>query len=171
VPARITVYCRAADVRPDPAAMLRELRDADLMTLAEVLDLPEGEEAAVEAMWPHLRIDRAGDTVEVHWRPGGRPIQLDAVHGDEAAAYRTALLEEELPPADGPGARRVVAHLREVRSIVFLEMGLADSNHLAATIGEVLAFHLAETGDGLVWFYHRDWAAPDARATTLWTTA
>lgn len=171
MPARITVYCRNADVRLDPGEMLRELHDADLMTLAEVLDLPEGEEAAVEAMLPHLRVDRAGDTVEVHWRPAGRPIQLDVVHGDEAAAYRRALLAEELPPADGDGARRVLAHLRQVRSIVFLEMGLADSHHLAATIGEVLAFHLAEAGDGLVWFYHRDWAAPDARGTTIWTTA
>ena len=42
--------------------------------------------------------------------------------------------------------------------------------HLAATISEVLAFYLAERGDGIVWFYHRDFASPDDRATTLWQT-
>src|SRR5262245_53593138 len=54
MPARINVYCRCADMRPDPQALLDEIKAADLMTLAEDLNLPEGEEAAVEAIWPHL---------------------------------------------------------------------------------------------------------------------
>jgi len=51
-----------------------------------------------------------------------------------------------------------------------MQMAVADSNHLGATIGEVLAFFLAETGDGLVWFYRRDWASPDDRGAIIWTT-
>jgi hypothetical protein len=170
MPARINVYCRSGDVRLDPAAMLRELEAADLMTLAEALDLPEGEEAAVAAIRPHLRVQRAGETVEVHWKPEGRPIQIDVVHGDEAAGYCSALLEDELPPGDGDGARRVRTHLSRTRSIAFIQMAVADSTHLGATIGEVLAYFIAEVGDGLVWFYYSDWASPSERHASIWTT-
>jgi hypothetical protein len=106
----------------------------------------------------------------VHWKPNGRPIQIDVVHGEEAAAYIDELIKEQLPPSDEPGARRVRAHLRETQSIVFMEMGIADSNHLGSTIGGVVAFFLAETKDGLVWLYERDWASPDDRGTNIWTT-
>lgn len=41
---------------------------------------------------------------------------------------------------------------------------------LAATIAEVLAFYVAREGDGLVWFYHREFAAPESPGTTLWMT-
>jgi hypothetical protein len=34
-----------------------------------------------------------------------------------------------------------------------------------------LAFFVAEQGDGLVWFYHRDWASPADRGTNIFTTA
>jgi len=170
MPARIYVYCRRADVCLDPEAMLEAIKIADLMTLAEDLNLPEGEEAAVRAIWPHLRVVRAGGMVEVYWKPDGRPIQVEVVHGDQAATYIDALLVEELPPSDEPGAHRVRAHLRETQAIVFMQMGVADSHHLGATIGEVLAFFFAETAGGLVWFYHRDWASPDDRATNIWTT-
>jgi len=170
MPARINVYCRCADMRPDPQALLDEIKAADLMTLAEDLNLPEGEEAAVEAIWPHLRVVRVGSGVEVHWKANGRPIQIEVVHGDKVAAYIDELIQVELPPSDEPGAHRVRMHLSETRSIVYMEMGISDSNHLGATIGEVVAFFLAEVGEGLVWFYHRDWASPDDRATTIWTT-
>jgi len=169
VPARINIYCRHADVVLDPQAMLHEIKLADLMTLAEDLDLPEGEEAAVEAIWPHLRVELAGGTVEVYWKPEGRPIQIDVVGGDEVRGYIAEMVEEQLPPAEHPGALRVLAHLAETRSIVFIQMGVADSHHLGATIGEVLAFAIAEAGDGLVLFYERDWASPDDRGENIWT--
>jgi hypothetical protein len=169
MPARINVYCRCADFRIAPQAMLDEIKAADLITLAEDLNLPEGEEAAVEAIWPHLRVVPVGSGVEVHWKPNGRPIQIDVVHGEEVAAHIDELIEEELPSSDEQGAHRVQVHLRETQSIIYMEMGISDSNHLGATIGEVVAFFLAEIGDGLIWFYHRDWASPDDRATTIWT--
>lgn len=49
-------------------------------------------------------------------------------------------------------------------------MGLDGSQHLAATLAEVIAFYLAERGDGIIWFYHREFAAPDDRGTALWQT-
>ena len=55
-------------------------------------------------------------------------------------------------------------------AIVSFEMGISGSNHLAATITEVLAFHFAERADGLVWFYYRDFVSPDDRGATLLTT-
>jgi len=106
------VYCRRADVRLDPEAMLDQIKTADLMTLAENLNLPEGEVAAVRAIRPHLRVVGAGGGVEVHWKADGRPIHMDVAHGDRVAAYIDALLKGELPPSDVPGAHRVRAHLR-----------------------------------------------------------
>lgn len=163
----IDVYCHAADVRLDVDAMLHELERADLMTLAEHLDLPEGEEAAVEEMWRYLRLVRVEDTVNVCWRHGGRPMQLRVVRGADAAAHVTAL-KDQLPPSDDAGARRVLAHLSRTTSIVNIDMALDDANHLGATVGEVLAFFIAELGDGLIYFYGRDWASPTDRASSLW---
>src|SRR5262245_26599448 len=120
MPARINVYCRCADFRLDLQAMLNEIKVADLMTLAEDLNLPEGEEAAVEAIWPHLRVVRIGSMVEVHWKPDGRPIQIEVAHGDKVAAFIDELIQEELPPSDEPGAHRVRVHLRQTRSIVYM---------------------------------------------------
>ena len=70
----------------------------------------------------------------------------------------------------GAGAERVREHLKATREIVEFQMGIPGSLELAATIAEVLAFHVAEEGDGIVWFYHREFAAPDRRAATLWKT-
>jgi hypothetical protein len=78
---------------------------------------------------------------------------------------------ENLPPSKAPGAARVRAHLAATREIVELQMGHDGSLHLAATISETLAYHLAARGEGIVWFYHRDFASPDDRGATLWRTA
>jgi hypothetical protein len=164
VPAWIDVYCREPGVELDPDELFHAVDEADLMTLAEVLELPEGEEAAVEAARPYLRAESAGEAVNVYWKPG-RPLRLEAVHGDDARDDVAELLAD-LPPSC---VRRVREHLAETRTIVYIQIGLADSNHLAATIGEVLAFHLAEIGDGLVRFYDREWAAPDNRGVAIWT--
>ena len=46
-------------------------------------------------------------------------------------------------------------------------MGIDGSLHLAATISEVVAFYLAERGDGIVWFYHREFASPESRGNAV----
>jgi hypothetical protein len=170
VAAWIDVYCRREDVHLDPEELLGAVGEADLMTLAEVLDLPEGEEAAVEAAEPYLNAEWAGEAVNFYWK-AGRPLRLEVIHGSGAEENARELLED-LPPtdpsADGAGLRRVRAHLGETRSVVYIQMGIDDSQHLAATIGEVLAFHIAERGDGLVRFYDREWAAPDNRGVAVW---
>lgn len=53
--------------------------------------------------------------------------------------------------------------------VIEFEPGIPGSMHLAATICEVLAFFVAERGDGVVLFYGRDFAAPDNRGKTLLT--
>jgi hypothetical protein len=63
-----------------------------------------------------------------------------------------------------------VKHLRRCEEIVDLELGVDDSLHLGATLAEALAFYIAAQGDGLVWFYHHDWASPADRGATLWVT-
>jgi len=151
--------------------LVQELRSADLMTLAECLDLPEGEEAAVEQMWTRFRVEPAGgpiDGLEIHWHERQRPIQVRCGPPLDGELEETL---EELPPSDLPGAARVREHLAGTREVVELEMGVDGSLHLAATISEVLAFYLAQRGDGIVWFYHRDFASPEDRAATLWQTA
>ena len=57
MPARVIVYCRKPLPQITAEMLRREIDGADLLTLAECLNLPEGEEAADEAMIPHLRID------------------------------------------------------------------------------------------------------------------
>lgn len=168
MPARVTVYCRrsVAHVRlPDLRA---EVDAADLMTLAEALDLPEGEEAAVEAMRPHLRwVSDEGElhVVELHWKPAGRPIQIHRV--DDPDAVRADVDEVLEALANDADAAAVCTHLQGVREIVYFEMGIDDSMHLGATLTEVLAFFVAEAGDGIVDFYRREWASPDDRGENL----
>ena len=168
--ARVLVFCKksVADVSAD--MLVYELRDADLMTLAESLDIPEGEEAAVEEMWNHLRFEPAGGTIdglEIHWHAHQRPIQVECGPPLPGEIQETL---EGLPDSDLPGAARVRAHLAGTRQIVAMEMGIDGSHHLAATISEVLGFYLAERGDGIVWFYHREFASPEDRGATLWQT-
>jgi hypothetical protein len=179
MPARVNVYCAKSVAHVTLEMMREELAVADLMTLAEVLELPEGEEAAVRKMEPHLRIeggrDRHGNMspeleyAEVYWKPQpSRPIQIERV---EDVREEIAETLENLPESDSAGARRVREHLARVVEVVYFEMGIDDSMHLAATLSEVLAFMIAEQGDGLVWFYRRDWASPEDRGENLWTTA
>jgi hypothetical protein len=171
MPARINVYCRRPTARLTADALRRELDDADLMTLAEHLELPEGEEAAVRAIRPHLRVEAAPGPelryAEIRWKPAGRPIQIS--RATEVAAELAETLEN-LPAGDTPGARRVRAHLANCQEIIHFEMGIDDSLHLGSVLGEVLAFRFAEEGDGLIWFYYRDWASPEDRGLRLWTT-
>ena len=168
MPARVLVFCKKSIVGLTPAMLLAELRDADLMTLAECLELPGGESAAVREMWKHFRLEQASasdiDGVELHWHSKHRPIQVrrGPPLGDELAE-----LGEGLEKLKSKGAVRVRKHLEAVVEVVEFEMGIPGSLDLAATIAEVLAFFVAERGDGLVLFYNREFAAPDDRGATL----
>ncbi len=166
--ARVLVFAKKSVAGLASAQLVAELRDADLMTLAEVLKLPEGETAAVRAMWKIFRIeeDRQDDLdgVELHWHPEHRPIQI----------RRGPPLEGELDEVREQigkkrGARRVFDALDATTEVIEFEMGIPGSMHLAATIAEVLAFFVAERGDGVVLFYGREFAAPDDRGKTLLT--
>ncbi|WP_269814733.1 MULTISPECIES: hypothetical protein [Nocardia] len=42
---------------------------------------------------------------------------------------------------------------------------------MGAVLGEILAFELAETFDGLVWFFGPEWVSPRERAEVLWIRA
>lgn len=167
----ITVY-GLHPVEFNAEAMRHELDAADLWTEAETLGLADDEtDAAVESALRHLRVEpaREGGPIEVRWKPEGRPIQINGFTGLEAQEQIAETLEEHLPPATGPGLARVRDHLRQARQVVNLEMNSEDAQHLGAVLGGLLAFSLAEAGDGLVWFFDRHWVAPDDRAVTIWT--
>ncbi|MGC4119854.1 MAG: hypothetical protein QM765_35815 [Myxococcales bacterium] len=168
MPARILVFCKKSVDHVTAKMVTEELKLADLCTLAETLDLPEGEEAAVDAMWEQFQIASEGGSLngaELHWHASQRPVQVRV--GPPVAGE----LEEtmELLPKN-KGGKRVRSHLEQTRFVVEFEMGIDGSNHLAATISEVTAFLFAEQGDGLVWFFHREFAAPDDRGATLCVT-
>jgi hypothetical protein len=170
MPARVLVYCKKSVADVTAEMLVYELRGADLMTLAESLDIPEGEEAAVEKMWAHLHIEPDGGALnglEIHWHDHQRPIQIECRPALPGEIEETL---DDLPDSDLPGAVRVRAHLEATEEIVALEMGLDGSHHLAATISEVVAFYLAVRGDGIVWFYHREFASPENRGVSLWQT-
>ena len=171
MPARVLVYCKKPLARLTTDMLVAELRNADLMTLAEALSLPEGEVAAVKHMWGCFRLvtddPSSIDGAEIHWHETHRPIQIRRAPPLDGEIDETL---ENLPAGGGAGAERVREHLKATREIVEFEMGIPGSLELAATIAEVLAFHVAEEGDGIVWFYHREFAAPDRRAATLWKT-
>ncbi len=168
MPERVLVFLRESVGSVSPAMLEAELRDADLMTLAETLELPEGEEAAVEAMWRCFRIetDHASDIdgALLHFHPAHRPVRVR--RGPPLDGEIDELLDEIANRTD-PGAERVRAALRATTEVVAFEMGIPGSHHLGATLAEVLAFFLAERGFGLVLFYHREFAAPDDRGSAL----
>jgi hypothetical protein len=170
VPARILVYCKQPIIGVTAEEVISELRDADLMTLAEVHDLPGGEAAAVRAMWKVFRIDNGTPTINgasIVWHPEHRPIQVAFGAPLEGELAETL---DNLNDDKGPGTARVRAHLAATVSVMSLEMGISGSNHLAATISEVIAFYVAARFDGIVWFFHDEFAAPHDRGGTLWDT-
>lgn len=168
MPERVLVFCKKSVAGLAASELVRELRDADLMTLAEVLELPEGEAAAVKTMWKCFRVEPADakdlDGLELHWHAEQRPIQVR--RGPPYEDEREDLVEgmKELVPKS---RARVREHLAKSVEVVAFELGIHGAHHLAATITETLAFFVAERGDGLVLFYHREFAAPDARGATL----
>ncbi|MFO0600444.1 MAG: hypothetical protein U0228_34365 [Myxococcaceae bacterium] len=170
MPARVLVFLRRSVAGVTVKDLQDELGDADLWTLAEALNLPEGEEAAVKAMKKVLRFESDDpsdiDGLEIHWHAKQRPIQLRRAPPIDGELDETL---ELLAGKGGKNADRVRKVLRETKEVVEFEMGVDGSLHLAATISEVLGFFLAERGDGLVFFYHRDFAAPDDRGTNLVT--
>lgn len=172
MPARVLVFCTQPVPRTTAAELEAALHGADLLTLAECHDLPEGEYAAVDELWRHFRIDTpdASDVLaaDIAWHAEQRPVQLSI--GPPIPGELQETLDEWLTHAETPAVKRVRDHVSRTVTIVSFEMGIPGSNHLAATITEVLAFHFAERADGLVWFYHRDFVSPDDRGATLLTT-
>ncbi len=166
MPERVMVYLKRSVAHVSGARLVEELEQADLMTLAESLELPEGEEAAVDAMWEVFSLTPEGatdiDGIELTFHREHRPVQVRRGPPLEGE------LEELLESLEGQdGADRVRTHLEATTEIVEFEMGIPGSHHLGATISEVLAFFLAEQGDGIVLFYHREFAAPDDRGNAL----
>jgi hypothetical protein len=169
MPAHVIVYCKHP-VGAVTEEMLRDVLEvADLEILAEALDLPEGEEAAVEEMWKHLAIAGSESEFEITWHARQRPIQITIEPPDPEEIRE--LLEELLPKEGGLGLRRVRAHLAETREVVAFELGIDGSHHLAATITEELAFFFCARADGVVWFYGDEFAAHTDRGVSLWKRA
>ncbi|HEY5934090.1 MAG TPA: hypothetical protein VIU61_05640, partial [Kofleriaceae bacterium] len=121
MPARVIVFCKKPVGPFEPEAMRSELSDADLYTLAEVHDLPGGEEAAVDAMWEVLKIETTTTTAEIHWHREQRLIQVS--HDTDVAAEVAETLEN-LPKSRTTNAKRVREHLAKTVSIVAFEMGI-----------------------------------------------
>ncbi len=167
----ISVYC-GSRIELDVKDMREELATADLKTLAEaVFDTDEEAARALESAAGQLRIERHGAEIEVHWKSAGRPLQIRAVSGTAAEGDIAEVLAQRLPAGSGPGPDRVRAQLARSRQVVYLEMGVNEAKGLGAVFGEVLAFRLAAAGDGLVWLFDRQWAAPDDRAVPIWSHA
>ena len=70
ISARVRVFCKNSVAGLTPTLLVDEVRDADLMTLAEVLEMPGGEAATVKAMLKHFRLEHDDandiDGVELH---------------------------------------------------------------------------------------------------------
>lgn len=165
----ISVYCESR-IELDVKELRDELATADLRTLAKaVFDSDEEAARALEAATRNLRIERYGAEIEVRWKSAGRPLQIRAVSGAAAEGDIAEVLAERLPAASGPGPDRVRAQLARSQQVVYLEMAANDAKGLGAVFGEVLAFRLAAAGDGLVWLFDREWAAPDDRAVPIWS--
>ena len=103
MPARVLVFCTQPVPRTTVAELEAALRDADLLTLAEGHDLPEGEDAAVDEMWRHFRIDTSAASevleAELAW------------HGRAAAG---AALDRSTDPRRAHGDARGVALRRRL---------------------------------------------------------
>ncbi|APA96109.1 hypothetical protein [Nocardia seriolae] len=64
---------------------------------------------------------------------------------------------------------QILLDVDEIRR--WIEMSAADSTSMGAVLGEIVALELAAAGDGLVWFFGKDWVSPEDRAATVWTSS
>lgn len=167
MPERVLVFLKKSVAGVTPMELQAELKDADLMTLAEVLELPEGEQRAVDTFWKtgfKLEADDASDIdgVALHFHADYGPVLIrrEPPIPEELVELRRAI-------EGRPGADLVRETLDATVEVVEFLMGINGSHHLGATVSEVLAFFLAERGDGLVLFYGREFASPSNRGASL----
>lgn len=164
MPSRVTIYCKRTVDPVDDATISSAIDDADLYSMAEDLDLPEGEEAAVDAMLEHLVVRLP----EVMWMPAMRPLQIDVHVGDFAQTIVAEQLEELAAEDDDTGVTRIRDHLAATVVIVSIEGHLDAPQRLDGVLADVIAYHYAEVGDGLIDFYGTSWESPAQPRVTLW---
>ncbi|WP_157514145.1 hypothetical protein [Nocardia concava] len=161
----ISVYCQES-IRLDGDEIRRWIETADLWTWAETLyDEDELAEAAAESVLTNLRV-QAETTIDVYWTESGRPLQISV--SPAAAEDISEVVNEALSTADGPGPALIRDHLAAVRHVINIEMSAADSMSMGAVLGEIVALEIAAVGNGLVWFFGKDWVSPEDRAGTVW---
>lgn len=149
----ISVFCRRP-VDLEPARISDVLDDAGLDTPAE----PRAEPAA-----------DAGALIDVHFAASGRPLQISTASGREAEAQITETMAEFPIESQEAGVLLVREHLNMCVQVINIEMEPDAVGAVGAELGGELAYAIAEDGEGLVWFFDRDWVSPSDRATTLWT--
>lgn len=149
----ISVFCRRPVVL-EPARISDVLEDADLDDPAEARAEPAAD---------------AGALLDVHYGASGRPLQISAASGREAEAQITETMAEFPIESQEAGVLLVREHLNMCVQVVNIEMEAGAAGDLCRTLGGELAYAIAADGDGLVWFFDRDWVSPSDRATTLWT--
>ncbi|MGV9408802.1 hypothetical protein ACWDOP_02715 [Nocardia sp. NPDC003693] len=162
----ISVYCRET-IRLEPERIRGWIEVADLATWAEtVYDDDELAAAAADSVAANLRV-HPGSPLEVHWTESGHPllISVNTIPAEEVSE----ILDEVIAEATGPGPERIRDHLAAVRLAINIEMSAADSRSMGAVLGEIVALELAAAGDGLVWFFDKDWVSPEDPADTVWT--
>lgn len=152
--ARATIWCKKP-VTIGLAELYRELASIDWYTLGEGWGLDED---AVEEALGGLAIAGEGlDDAEVRWGPG-RPLQIRSITGADLEEMRA---EQDKVPASATEA---------VSSAVQgwdLELGWSQIEGFGGALAFVVAFALAESGDGVIDFYGEQWFAAADRSTPL----
>jgi hypothetical protein len=147
----------------------RALDDSDLYTLGEVFDF---EEEAIDAALSELEVKPGRNSgnasvLELHCNAGGRPVCVWAYEPEKVQEQVREALEGIPSKSKDPGAERVRQHLSQTRSVIAVELGLAQIDTVAEVLATALGYWFAEQGDGLIDFYGNEWQTPDDR-TTVW---
>jgi len=167
LPARVQVYCRRP-VTLTVGALRQLVADTDWETLAEHDDLDDD---VIAASLP-VRVAAGDDaapcwTADLEYGQGRRSIQLS--YDDEPAviAERLEELEELLDEHHPDMADQLLERLAPTVADFGFEMGLDQPADLGGLIAAVVAFWIAEAGDGLIDFYGDEWYAASDRNRPL----
>lgn len=166
----VVVYCNksVADLRD--ADLLRELRSADLLMLAEAAGL---EDEVAERAAEQLRFERTVTnsgflSTELHYGAQLRPIQI---RRDSAPLEATQEVIDTLPDIIHPGLASIRRHLHSTVECVSFELSAEAAQGMADILVEVLAFFVAQRGAGIVNFYGNAWFSPENRRRSIWQPA
>lgn len=156
----ITAYLQRVPPPLSPSGLQGAIVHADWWTLGERLDLDEDE---IDTFLERLRW--RADPLEFGY-DGARPVQIHVWTDPDRIRVQLDELEHGQDPPLPPSVRE---RLRSTRAVVALDLGVSQLESMLSVVAFEIAYHLAETCEGVIqgpderWYDH---TAPDCEPIT-----